>query len=159
MRRSVDGMLRRGSAFTKRSFRVGQGWHDNACWRRRTGIEPARPSYLVSSVLKTAGTTRNPNASKKSNYHVCHAAASLHARLFCTLDRTRGSCYSAFMQRAHVREFHDDDLDAIVRLWERANSAGPPTVVLVPGGNGSCPAGLGLGGHRIHRVNGASFQP
>ena len=32
-------------------------------WRRRTGIEPARPRYSTSSVLKTAGTTRNPHAS------------------------------------------------------------------------------------------------
>src|SRR5699024_273295 len=28
--------------------------HIGRFWRRRTGIEPARPSYLVSSVLKTA---------------------------------------------------------------------------------------------------------
>ena len=32
-------------------------------WRRRTGIEPARPRYSISPVLKTGGTTRNPDAS------------------------------------------------------------------------------------------------
>ena len=31
--------------------------------RRRTGIEPARPSCSASPVLKTEGTTRNPHAS------------------------------------------------------------------------------------------------
>ena len=32
-------------------------------WRRRTGIEPARELVAPSSVLKTAGPTRNPDAS------------------------------------------------------------------------------------------------
>ena len=32
-------------------------------WRRRTGIEPARELVALSSVLKTAGPTRNPDAS------------------------------------------------------------------------------------------------
>ena len=32
-------------------------------WRRRTGIEPARELVAPSTVLKTAGPTRNPDAS------------------------------------------------------------------------------------------------
>src|SRR5690606_19389826 len=40
----------------------GPGWHE----RRRTGIEPARPRDSASSVLKTAGTTRHPDASTPS---------------------------------------------------------------------------------------------
>src|SRR5699024_696876 len=47
-------------------------------WRRRTGVEPARPSYLVSSALKTAGTARSPDATKKSNCHVCRLSARTH---------------------------------------------------------------------------------
>src|SRR5690625_1242724 len=74
--RSVEGIARRGSALTEYPFLIPQAapaacGHRREFWRRRTGIEPARPSYLVSSVLKTAGTTRNPDASKTSNYHDC----------------------------------------------------------------------------------------
>ena len=36
-------------------------------WRRRTGIEPARPRCSVSPVLKTGGPTRNPDASLALN--------------------------------------------------------------------------------------------
>src|SRR5215212_8987549 len=41
--------------------------------RRRTGIEPARPSCSVSSVLKTAGATRHPDASPRGLYHAARA--------------------------------------------------------------------------------------
>jgi hypothetical protein len=34
-----------------------------SCWRRRTGIEPASDAARRSLVLKTRGTTRNPDAS------------------------------------------------------------------------------------------------
>ena len=39
--------------------------HKTPAQRRRTGIEPARPAGPVSTVLKTAGPTRNPDASQE----------------------------------------------------------------------------------------------
>src|SRR5690625_4800147 len=88
--RSVEGIARRGSALTEYPFLIPQAapaacGHRREFWRRRTGLEPARPSYLVSSALKTAGTTRNPDASKNSNYHVCRRSPSSSCRRLSSL--------------------------------------------------------------------------
>jgi len=48
------------------------------------------------------------------------------------------------MTRAHVRDFHDDELDAIVRLWERAYARGTPPVYSLPEVIGSCQADYAL---------------
>lgn len=48
------------------------------------------------------------------------------------------------MHRAHVRDFHDDDLDAIVRLWERAYHRGTPPVYSLPEVIASCQADYAL---------------
>src|SRR5699024_401280 len=50
---------RRSAPSVGRRERPPPSW----AWRRRTGIEPARPSCSASPVLKTGGTTRNPDAS------------------------------------------------------------------------------------------------
>src|SRR6266702_3832793 len=42
---------------------IGGGGRDRSWWRRRTGIEPASDAARRSLVLKTRGTTRNPDAS------------------------------------------------------------------------------------------------
>ncbi|WP_022869566.1 ATP-binding protein [Yaniella halotolerans] len=59
------------------------------------------------------------------------------------------------MQRAHVREFHDDDLDAIVRLWERAKQRGTPPVYSLPEVIASCQADYALVATEYDRVIGA----
>src|SRR5215472_8176020 len=51
-------------------------------WRKRTGIEPARPSYSVSPVLKTGRTTRILDASER--LHIEHS--SRRAFLFEGID-------------------------------------------------------------------------
>lgn len=48
------------------------------------------------------------------------------------------------MNRAHVRDFHDDDLDAIVRLWERAYDKGTRPVYSLPEVIASCQADYAL---------------
>ena len=48
------------------------------------------------------------------------------------------------MSRAHVRDFHDDDLDAIVRLWERAYDRGTPPVYSLAEVIASCQADYAL---------------
>src|SRR5207247_3331361 len=62
-------------------------------WRRRTGIEPARELVAPSTVLKTAGPTRNPDASmaegnrSRTRLVVVRirsaSEVSVHARLGC----------------------------------------------------------------------------
>src|SRR5699024_10881800 len=51
-------------------------------WRRRTGIEPARPRYSVSPVLKTGEPTRNSDASTASvaaGAEPCGGAGARHS--------------------------------------------------------------------------------
>lgn len=48
------------------------------------------------------------------------------------------------MNRAHVRDFHDDDLDALVHLWERAYARGTPPVYSLPEVIASCQADYAL---------------
>ena len=50
-----------------------------ASWRRRTGIEPAWSRYSTTSVLKTAGATRHPDASA-GDLRDCSAAATRRSR-------------------------------------------------------------------------------
>ena len=45
-------------------------------WRRRTGIEPAWPGCPATSVLKTAGATRHPDASAIKSRHTPPAPAA-----------------------------------------------------------------------------------
>src|SRR6478752_6934093 len=54
---SVRGTVRRGSACATPTSSPAENW------RRWTGIEPARPRYSASPVLKTGGTTRCPDTS------------------------------------------------------------------------------------------------
>ncbi|WP_310170850.1 ATP-binding protein [Enteractinococcus fodinae] len=59
------------------------------------------------------------------------------------------------MNRAHVRDFHDDDLDAIVRLWERSYNRGTPPVYSLPEVIASCQADYALVATQHDEVIGA----
>ncbi len=37
------------------------------------------------------------------------------------------------MSRTRIRDFHDDDLDGIVRLWEAAQASPPPPSIRARG--------------------------
>src|SRR5699024_6066184 len=87
-------------------------------WRRRTGIEPARPRCSASPVLKTGGPTRNPDASVDEP-----------SRVFpCDVRRTRGSVVEVHPDqgRGQPGEFVTvDERGELVGVGGQAGRLGP----------------------------------
>jgi hypothetical protein len=72
-------------------------------WRRRTGIEPAGDAARSSLVLKTRGTTRNPDAS--ANGFTPAYAAILSEHIITALVRAKdgGEAYLAIASPRKAR--------------------------------------------------------
>ena len=103
--------------------------HITPCqWRRRTGIEPARPRYSASPVLKTGEPTRCPDASGAEHSQRPPGEARAHSGRKSLARRYRFRQQSPIRQHPHRPRPFDDSRWRHMRFWSVVQPTPHPSI-------------------------------